>query len=198
MTDFPAARILRASLTLLFALAVVIGAGCGRKAAAPAKKEAAPSAEATAYSSAEASAATSQSSADAQTATATPAPTPAPIPSQSAPAPQPTLGPTDAAASWAYLKDMYEKDGFWYVVVDYLQVVGPEETLHFLNENPRLRTFPLAEGAQLLLLKSPGSPDYKSVSVPEFKTFQSQSGDEVIEVTPSGGWATQLKQWWAP
>ena len=114
------------------------------------------------------------------------------------PAPKVKLGPKDAAVSWAYLKDMYKKDGYWYVVVDYVQVVGPEETIHFVNENPRLRTFPLSSGAKLQLLKSPGSPIYKSVSVAQFKAFENKSGDEVVEVTPKGGYAMKLKQWWAP
>ncbi len=69
---------------------------------------------------------------------------PAPAQPTPKPAPKVKLGPKDAAVSWAYLKDMYKKDGYWYVVVDYVQVVGPEETIHFVNENPRLRTFPLS------------------------------------------------------
>ena len=130
--------------------------------------------------------------------TTTPAPVPAPPQPTPKPAPKVKLGPKDAAVSWAYLKDMYKKDGYWYVVVDYVQVVGPEETIHFVNENPRLRTFPLSSGAKLQLLKSPGSPVYKSVSVAQFKAFENKSGDEVVEVTPKGGYATKLKQWWAP
>ena len=130
--------------------------------------------------------------------TTTPAPVPAPPQPTPKPAPKVKLGPKDAAVSWAYLKDMYKKDGYWYVVVDYVQVVGPEETIHFVNENPRLRTFPLSSGAKLQLLKSPGSPIYKSVSVAQFKAFENKSGDEVVEVTPKGGYAMKLKQWWAP
>ena len=130
--------------------------------------------------------------------TITPGPTPPPPPSQSKPAPKPKLGPKDASVSWAYLKDMYKKDGYWYVVVDYIQVVGPEETLHFVNENPKLRVFPLSEGVKLQLLKDQGSPDYKSVSAAQFKAFQKKSGDEVVEVTPKGGYAVRLKEWWAP
>ena len=130
--------------------------------------------------------------------TTTPAPVPAPPQPTPKPAPKVKLGPKDAAVSWAYLKDMYKKDGYWYVVVDYVQVVGPEETIHFVNENPRLRTFPLSSGAKLQLLKSPGSPVYKSVSVAQFKAFENKSGDEVVELTPKGGYAMKLKQWWAP
>ncbi len=51
---------------------------------------------------------------------------------------------------------------------------------------------------KLQLLKSPGSPVYKSVSVAQFKAFENKSGDEVVEVTPKGGYAMKLKQWWAP
>lgn len=130
--------------------------------------------------------------------TTTPVPVPAPAQPTPKPAPKVKLGPKDAAVSWAYLKDMYKKDGYWYVVVDYVQVVGPEETIHFVNENPRLRTFPLSKGVKLQLLKSPGSPVYKSVSVAQFKAFENKSGDEVVEVTPKGGYAMKLKQWWAP
>ncbi len=110
----------------------------------------------------------------------------------------PELGPKNAAKSWAYLKKMVENDGYWYVTVDYIQVKGPEENLHFVNENPLLRTFPLKAGAKLLLLRSPGAPIYKKVSPSAFKAWQSKPGDEVVEVTPSGGYVTQLKQWWAP
>ena len=96
------------------------------------------------------------------------------------------------------MKDMYKKDGYWYVVVDYVQVVGPEETIHFVNESPRLRTFPLSHDASLLLLKSIGAPEYKSVSVAQFKAFEDKPGKQVVEVTPKGGYATKLKQWWSP
>ena len=125
-------------------------------------------------------------------------PAPAKPPSKPKSTAKPKLGPKDASVSWAYLKDMYKKGGYWYVVVDYIQVVGPEETIHFVNENPKLRTFPLASGSQLLLLKSPGAPVYKSVSVPQFRAFEGKSGDEVVEVTPKSGYAVKLKQWWAP
>lgn len=113
----------------------------------------------------------------------------------------PELGPTgkDAYTSWAYLKDMYRRDGWWYVVVDYIQVKGPEEELEFVNSNPRLRTFPLKRGARLKLLKPPGgAPEYRNVLAADFKKFQAQPGAEIVEVRASGGYAVQLMQWWAP
>ena len=92
---------------------------------------------------------------------------------------------------------MYKKNGYWYVVVDYVQVVGPEETIHFVNENPRLRTFPLSRRGAAAA-QEPRKPIYKSVSATQFKAFEDKSGDEVVEVTPKGGYAVKLKQWWAP
>ncbi|GEM_PF-6202710 len=110
----------------------------------------------------------------------------------------PDLGPLDADVSWAYLTDMYQHNGYWYVVVDYIQVVGPEDQIEFLNQNPQLRTFPLGANANLEILQSTGSPDYDSVSVADFYTFQQQPGDEMVQVTPVNGYATQLTQWWSP
>ena len=203
----PARRVVAAGLIALIA---ITASGCGSKpdtksAEKPAANAATdtPSTEATARVATESTATTEPTATPPPTAVptaTTPAPVPAPTPKPATPAPKPKpkLGPTDAAKSWAYLKDMYNKNGYWYVVVDYITVEGPEESLHFVNENPRLRTFPLSEGAKLYLLKSPGSPDYKLVTVAQFATFEAGSGDEVVEVTPKAGYAIKLKEWWAP
>jgi len=203
--NVPATRFVAAGLIALIA---VTASGCASKSdTKSAEKTAAnvatdtPSAEATAPVATESTTTAELTAtpppAAVPTAT-TPAPVPAPTPKPATPAPKPKLGPTDAAKSWAYLKDMYNKNGYWYVVVDYISVEGPEESLHFVNENPRLRTFPLSAGAKLYLLKSPGSPDYKLVTVAQFATFEAGSGDEVVEVTPKDGYAIKLKEWWAP
>jgi hypothetical protein len=185
------------------ALVAIVATGCTSTSSSESGKTNSASVETSASSAAATiSPSASESSASAATTlvetTQEPAPTPAPAPGQSSSTPKAKLGPKDAAVSWAYLKDMYRKDGYWYVVVDYIQVVGPEETIHFVNESHKLRTFPLSESVKLQLLKSPGSPDYRTVSVAEFKAFQNKSGDEVVEVTPKGGYAVKLKEWWAP
>jgi len=194
----------RVAVALLVVLVVLAGAGCRKDSGGqatnkvPASSETSAPLATTTPTPATTPSATTELTAPAPTPPTTVTPPPAPVPAPSAPAPKPKVGPKNAAVSWAYLKDMYKKDGYWYVVVDYIQVVGPEETIHFVNENPLLRTFPLSKDAKLLPLKSPGSPDYKSVSVAQFKTFQAKSGDEVVEVTPKSGYAIKLKEWWAP
>ena len=197
MNALPARAIVVASI----ALVAIVATGCTSTPTKSGERTLA-GVETSASSAGTAPPAASESSASPTTAPVTttpaPAPTPAPARAQSTPKPKAKLGPKDAAVSWAYLKDMYKKDGYWYVVVDYVQVVGPEETLHLVNESHKLRVFPLSEGAKLQLLKSQGSPIYKSVSVAQFKAFENKSGDEVVEVTPKGGYAVKLKEWWAP
>ncbi len=185
----------RTITALLVGLLFFSATGCSKTPAAKPTPKAPASVEASAPSPGEAASATVEASATTGTTTSSGT---AAAPKKSKPAPSVTLGPTGAPVSWAYLKDMYLKNGVWYVVVDYIQVVGPEETLHFVNDNPRLRTFPLSNSAKLLLLTGSGGPDYKSVSVAQFKVFEGKSGDEVVEVTPKSGYATQLKEWWAP
>jgi hypothetical protein len=193
----------RAVAVVSIALVVIVATGCTSTPSSERGKTTSASVETSASSAvATVSPATPETSASSATTLVTaapePAPTPAPAPVQPTSASKAKLGPKDAAVSWAYLKDMYEKDGYWYVVVDYIQVVGPEETIHFVNESHKLRTFPLSEGVKLQVLKSPGSPDYRTMNVAEFKAFQNKSGDEVVEVTPKGGYAVRLKEWWAP
>lgn len=197
----PATRI---AVAALIALAVLGASGCRATPSPQDGGQASTAAETVASSTAAALATSAVATEPAAVTTAPvppiaePVPTPEPAPSDTADTSDVKLGPKDAAVSWAYLKEMYKKNGHWYVVVDYVQVVGPEETIHFVNQNPKLRTFPLSKGADLLLLKRLGEPKYKSVSAAEFNVWEGKSGKQVVEVTPKGGYATKLKQWWSP
>jgi hypothetical protein len=190
------ARILRLCVILLATCALVLSAGCSKDEPAEETTEAVESADAPEAPSglevavddepmeaevSDADVAATEDEADVDAATN-----------------DPVLGPLSAEVSWAYLTDMYEDNGYWYVVVDYIQVIGPEDDIQFVNQNPQLRTFPLAPNANLQVLRDTGSPDYDSVSVADFHTFQQQDGDELVEVTPDNGYASQLTQWWSP
>jgi len=200
-TTMRRAGILRIFVILLVALMLVLGAGCSQDDAAEDSTEAVESTEEIEApealeitDDAEDADADAADAADADESQAETKDEPAPAPAPSGP----DLGPLDADVSWAYLTDMYQHDGYWYVVVDYIQVVGPEDQIEFVNQNPRLRTFPLGASVNLEVLQSTGSPDYDSVSVAEFHTFQQQPGEEMVQVTPANGYVTQLTQWWSP
>jgi hypothetical protein len=183
------------ALALAACAAVLAAPGCGSK---PANQSAGTTTQETTGQMGASASSIATSVPPTSSAAATNSATSGTVTGKTTPKPTVKLGPLNAATSWAYLKDMYEKDGFWYVVVDYVQVVGPEESLQFKNTNPLLRTFPLSSKAKLLLLTGAGGPDYAAVSVAKFKASQARPGDEIVEVTPKNGYVVQLKEWWAP
>lgn len=195
------ARILRLCVILLATCALLLSAGCSKDEPAEDTIEAAEPAEAPQAPS-DLEVTTDDEAADSEAADAD-ADVDAGAPgtedeAEAAASNDPVLGPLSAEISWAYLTDMYESNGYWYVVVDYIQVLGPEDDMQFVNQNPQLRTFPLAVSADLQLLKSIGAPEYDSVSVATFKAFQQQDGNELVEVTPVNGYAIKIMEWWSP
>ncbi len=109
----------------------------------------------------------------------------------------PKLGPS-APKSYAYLTDMYKQGGYWYVVVDFVQVGEGADGVFIKNENPKLRTYPLKSTTKLLRLESPGSTNTHVVSISQFHAYQEQSGKELVIVTPSGGYATRVEEAYMP
>jgi hypothetical protein len=62
---------------------------------------------------------------------------------------------TDAA-----IADIYQKDGSYYILLDYLTYVSetPSDTFGWENQSKKLRTFKIGDGAKLILLDGAGSP----------------------------------------
>ena len=87
------------------------------------------------------------------TATPDTTPPPPPPPVDATIKSGPDLGPNETGTHFAYLKSMHEKDGYVYAVVDYILIGEGGDGWFITNDNPKLRTFPLAKSCPCRYLK---------------------------------------------
>jgi hypothetical protein len=139
------------------------------------------------------------------TATTTPTvePTVAP-PAEKANLPY-TPGPDETGTNWAYLRKMVVKSGYVYATVDYI-IIGddPDGGWMITNDNPKLRTFPLAKTCKCRYLKEGGSTLSSPLSPAAFRTkWLSAPADQMIRRNPykltlKHGVITKLDNEWLP
>jgi hypothetical protein len=116
-----------------------------------------------------------------------------------------TPGPDESGIQWAYLKKMVVKSGYVYATVDYI-IIGddPDGGWMITNDNPKLRTFPLAKTAKCRYLKEGGSTLSSSLSPTAFRTkWLGSPTDEMIRMNPYKIWLkhgviTKLDNEWLP
>lgn len=99
---------------------------------------------------------------------------------------------------------MYEKDGYVYAVVDYILIGGGGDGWFITNDNPKLRTFPLAKtcpcrylvegSASLSTAMTPSAFMAKWAGSPTTKMIRRNP----YELTVNKGMITKLDNEWLP
>ena len=116
-----------------------------------------------------------------------------------------TPGPDETATNFAYLKKMVVKSGYVYVTVDYILIgEDPDGGWVITNDNPKLRTFPLAKTCPCRYLKE-GTASLSSALKPlAFRAkWAAAPSDEMIRANPykltvKHGVGTKLDNEWLP
>ena len=116
----------------------------------------------------------------------------------------PILGPNETGKHFAYLKKMYKKGGYVYAVVDYILIGEGGDGWFITNDNPKLRTFPLAKtclcrylvegGASLSTAMTPSAFMTKWVGSPAKRMIRRNP----YELTVGKGMITKLDNEWLP
>jgi hypothetical protein len=116
-----------------------------------------------------------------------------------------TPGPDESGIQWAYLKKMVVKSGYVYATVDYIIISeDPEGGWKITNDNPKLRTFPLAKTCKCRYLKEGGSTLSSSLTPTAFRTkWLGAPTDQMIRMNPYKLWLkhgviTKIDNEWLP
>jgi hypothetical protein len=115
-----------------------------------------------------------------------------------------TPGPDETGTNFAYIKTMVVKSGCVYATVDYVLIGEGPDGWVITNDNPKLRTFPLAKTCPCRYLKEGTASLSPALSPAAFRTkWASAAADTMIrrnpyKVTVKHGVVTRLDNEWLP
>jgi len=115
-----------------------------------------------------------------------------------------TPGPDETGTNFAYIKSMVVRGGYVYATVDYILIGEGPDGWTITNDNPKLRTFPLAKTCPCRYLKEGTASLSPALSPTAFRAKWASSATDLMirtnpyKVTVKHGVVTKLDNEWLP
>lgn len=115
-----------------------------------------------------------------------------------------TPGPDETGTNFAYIRKMTARGGYMYATVDYILIGEGPDGWVITNDNPKLRTFPLAKTCPCRYLKEGTASLSTALSPSTFRTkWTAAAADTMIrrnpyKVTVNHGVVTKFDNEWLP
>jgi hypothetical protein len=115
-----------------------------------------------------------------------------------------TPGPDETGTNFAYVKSMVVRDGYVYATVDCILIGEGPDGWTITNDNPKLRTFPLAKTCPCRYLREGTASLSTALSPTAFRTKWASAATDLMiranpyKVTVKHGVVTKLDNEWLP